>query len=297
MNTTIIAVAGRKQSGKSSLCAFIQAKAALKGYEDAGLKGRMKFEQRLTGEIDWYERGSGDWHPTFDGNQAVAMASFEQFAKVYNFADTLKDACVSMLGLRPEQCFGTDADKNSLTPLLWDNLPAYVRWNFGDRTIAFYREADKGTFRLPVGGELTEDMYNLNKREGIRFLGHRTGPMTGREVMQVFGTDVMRKMFFNDVWVNATVNRINAEKKPLALVADMRFRSELKALYPQEAYVIRLERNILNDQHSSEVDFDGFDWSPYAERTLIVPADADLPAKNRIVWNWLTEKLPHLFSN
>lgn len=44
----------------------------------------------------------------------------------YSFADPLKEICVDLLGLTPEQCWGSDEDKNSLTELLWQNMPGYT---------------------------------------------------------------------------------------------------------------------------------------------------------------------------
>lgn len=44
----------------------------------------------------------------------------------YSFADPLKKICVDLLGLTPQQCWGSDEDKNSLTELLWQNMPGYT---------------------------------------------------------------------------------------------------------------------------------------------------------------------------
>lgn len=45
----------------------------------------------------------------------------------YSFADPLKkNICVDLLGLTPQQCWGSDEDKNSLTELLWQNMPGYT---------------------------------------------------------------------------------------------------------------------------------------------------------------------------
>lgn len=48
-------------------------------------------------------------------------------AKIYNFADTLKqDICINILGMTHEQCYGTDDQKNTITDMIWDekNLTA-----------------------------------------------------------------------------------------------------------------------------------------------------------------------------
>lgn len=46
--------------------------------------------------------------------------------RTYSFADPLKkNICMDLLGLSEKQCYGTDEDKNSLTKLLWENMPGY----------------------------------------------------------------------------------------------------------------------------------------------------------------------------
>lgn len=45
--------------------------------------------------------------------------------RTYSFADPLKNICVDLLGLTSQQCWGSDEDKNSLTSLLWENMPGY----------------------------------------------------------------------------------------------------------------------------------------------------------------------------
>lgn len=46
--------------------------------------------------------------------------------RTYSFADPLKKTiCVDLLGLTHQQCWGSDEDKNSLTSLLWENMPGY----------------------------------------------------------------------------------------------------------------------------------------------------------------------------
>lgn len=81
------------------------------------------------------------------------------------------------------------------------------------------------------------------------------GEMTAREFMQFFGTNVMRKMH-DDVWANACLNKIIKEGSDLAIVADVRFPNEVEAIKKAGGKVLRLERNIHNDGHDSEVALD-----------------------------------------
>lgn len=46
--------------------------------------------------------------------------------KIYSFADPLKqDICINILGLTYEQCYGSDEHKNTLTDILWEDMPDY----------------------------------------------------------------------------------------------------------------------------------------------------------------------------
>lgn len=42
-------------------------------------------------------------------------------AKIYNFADPLKDLCMNILGLEYNQCYGSDQDKNELVNCYWND--------------------------------------------------------------------------------------------------------------------------------------------------------------------------------
>jgi len=46
--------------------------------------------------------------------------------KIYSFADPLKqDICINILGLTYEQCYGSDEHKNTLTGIMWEDMPDY----------------------------------------------------------------------------------------------------------------------------------------------------------------------------
>lgn len=52
----------------------------------------------------------------------------ENFVKIYNFADPLKqDICINILGLTYEQCYGDDDKKNIVTDIEWDGKKLTAR--------------------------------------------------------------------------------------------------------------------------------------------------------------------------
>lgn len=81
------------------------------------------------------------------------------------------------------------------------------------------------------------------------------GKMSAREFMQFFGTEIMRKMHDN-VWANACLNKITKEGSDLAIIADVRFPNEVEAINKAGGKVLRLERNIHEDNHDSETALD-----------------------------------------
>jgi hypothetical protein len=92
----------------------------------------------------------------------------------------------------------------------------------------------------------------------------REGEMTAREFMQFFGTDIMRKIH-KDVWANACINKITKEGSDLAIIADVRFPNEVEAVNKAGGKVLRLERNVHEDDHDSEtaLDVDNYDHSNF----------------------------------
>lgn len=144
----------------------------------------------------------------------------------YSFADLLKRFCIEVLDLPEHLCYGTDDDKNTPTQYRWENLPQYVREQFTNKT----------------------------------------GLMTIRDVLQIFGTQCVRD-FFGSVWAKATIRRIKADmitqNLKLALITDNRFPDEVQAVLDEvNGYIIRLTRSpFADDKHLSETALDNFDWS------------------------------------
>jgi hypothetical protein len=308
MDALIIATSGRKQSGKSSLCAFIQAELARRHDElfkremaqnDIEVVTDASFVQEPDGRVKWTQTGGRGERFSYYQDEPIHQRRVDEHSKVFNFADSLKDVCIKVLGIAPEQCYGTDEQKNSLTKYTWERFPEEVRLTGKRRAISvnYIHQLYCSCRQRPACAECAAtDKSIADARQAVSdwndSLKLRRGNMTGREVMQVFGTDVMRRMFDDDIWVNATVRGIRESSPPVALIGDMRFRTEFHALYKHGAYVIRLERKITNDTHSSETDFDGFDFSQY-ERCLVIPEGVEIPEKNRLAMDWIDKILQH----
>ena len=183
-----------------------------------------------------------------------------------SFADDLKEFCINVLGLRHEQCYGSEEEKNTPTQYSWENAPHFLQWKFSK---------DPDAKKMVARGDSPNDMMRYFYSDDIGFEyegndehneccnGFRCGPMTGREIMQIVGTDLIRQTFGN-VWAEATVRRIKRNGKLLSVVPDNRFKNEIEVILKEShGYIIRLTRSPFGtkDVHPSESELDGYDWN------------------------------------
>lgn len=233
--TKIIGLSGKKQSGKSTACNWLHAlEMASLGLVDSAKideRGNIIVPADIDGKIAY---------GIFDINNNMTHQYLSEnlwgFIKQYSFADALKQFCVQVLGLSYESCYGTDLQKNKLTHILWNNMPGVIP---PDAKISPYLRTKYGLY------------------------AHAPGPMSGREVLQFFGTDVCRKIYEN-CWVQATLNQIHLEQPRVAIIPDVRFEGEVAAIQKAGGRVIRLTRFATDaDTHQSELELDdytGFDY-------------------------------------
>lgn len=270
--TKILGFSGRKQAGKNTAGNFI-----------FGLEMFLLTNDKGESLIEWFridKKGQLIIPVNFGEGKGVLPGIFNpvsrepapQFfmaenvwptVKIYSFADALKETCMSLFGLTEQQCYGTDEDKNSPTNLVWENMPGVIT------------EADPKGEPSSVTGRLGF-YYNKVKE----FIYHAPGVMTAREVLQFFGSDVIRKMY-SDAWVNATIQRIAAESPELAIITDVRFPNEVMGIQNAGGKVIRLTRApFKEDTHNSETALDnygGFD-------AIIDNENLDIEQQNKAVF-------------
>ena len=259
---TIVAFAGRKQSGKTTCSEFVA--------------------KYFNGIIE-----------PFNG------------AKIYNFADPLKkDICMNLLGLSYEQCYGDDNMKNSLTELRWEDMPGVLTVDqFNKFTSAIRQPLNSNTLRdtrehmRDVGPTWTTLLDSVGPRNGLYrsaiddygIVVHKSGFMTAREVMEVVGTKIFRKIK-NNIWVDATINKIKKEQYDLAILLDNRFPNEVNAVLDNNGIVIRLTRNPFNSDSEPEasLDPDKYDWSKFS--LIIDNENLSIENKNNQIYSFLKNK-------
>lgn len=89
-------------------------------------------------------------------------------------------------------------------------------------------------------------------------------PMTPRDIMQFIGTDIFRKLQPN-IWVDATMRKIQSDNSKIAVITDCRFPNEVSAIQNNQGKVVRLSRAPFESDHISEtiLDSDHFDWKQF----------------------------------
>jgi hypothetical protein len=184
-----------------------------------------------------------------------------------SFADNIKQFCIETLGLRREQCYGSEDDKSTDTQYLWDNVPEFLRWKFGSREMLHLEYDDvldsyEKVCKTSIYSD-QEALYNEYYSSSTSVpIGHRSGFMSGRDIMQLFGTELIRNVFGN-VWAAATIRKIKDANANLAIITDNRFPNEVTAVLNEpNGYIIRLTRSpfAASDTHASEVSLDNYNW-------------------------------------
>jgi hypothetical protein len=175
-------------------------------------------------------------------------------SKIFNFADELKLICYKLFGVNIKYLYGSNEEKNNLTEIQWSQLPCC--------TVDF-----KNKFN---------DKY-----------------LTIRELLQVLGTNIFRKMYYN-CWVQSTYNNICNSFKKYSIIADCRFPNEIDFLVDKKTHdviVIKLNRNPLNLTHYSETALDNFNWSKIEKLIEIDNTHLSLDQKNELVYDNIQEIL------
>ena len=225
----VVGISGRKQAGKNTVANILHGLVLKENglIKDYNIGGDGQL-MILTEDSSGNE-GWGEFDVSRQDSNFVQYAERNMwpFIKLYSFADHLKWICVKLFDIPHECVWGTDEQKNQRQPhLLWQNMPCLEIFN------------------------------NPNKR----------GPMTAREFMQFFGTDIMRKMY-EPIWVDACIKKIQQEQSGLAIIADVRFPNEAEAIEQAGGRLVRLTRQVFEDSHSSEIALDDYPFTDYIENS------------------------------
>lgn len=182
--------------------------------------------------------------------------------KIIHFADYLKKVLKDLFGL-DDYYLNDDKGKNELTHLKWEDMPGVVD----------VRQAEQVTKHS--NQSVAAKVLKAAKIEV------RSGYMTGREVMEYFGTGIVRRMF-EDAWVNATIKQMASTSKPTNfIIADVRSSNEIAKLFAAGGFVVRLTRD--EQQRDTKIerqlDKDQYNWRNFDE--VIDNTDLSVDEKNQ----------------
>lgn len=196
-------------------------------------------------------------------NNAAELFGPGIIVRKFGFADPLKDIVHRLFGIPKEWLNGTEEDKNRLTPIKWKNLPHY--------RIEDYQPEEDECCPYP-------NAY-----------------LTVRELLQQFGTEIVRKMH-SYAWVDALQISIRESDASIAVITDSRFPNEIKAIKDWGGKVIRLLRNRdAAPEHESEwaLDSNYFDWTHFdaiiANDCLGIEEQKQELALRLLMWGWLKQ--------
>jgi hypothetical protein len=226
--TTIVAISGKKQAGKTTLANFLH------GYElvRKGIIQEFRISEEGKLVVNCVSEDSNgqpveslgilDLNSTSSEFYDYAEQMIWPHIKLYNFADSLKEICIGLFDIPSECVYGTDEQKNQIQEhLRWENMPGVI------------------------------------EPEQIGLTTHKSGPMTAREFMQFLGTDIMRRMY-EPIWTKNCIKRIYSDNPEIAIIADCRFPNEADAIIQEDGLIIRLTRNIYECDHKSETALDSY---------------------------------------
>jgi hypothetical protein len=241
--TQIVCLAGPKESGKTTAANFLHGhllklNEVIREYEITKA-GELKVNTHYMkdGEVK-EDMGVLDLSRKDDLYVQYAGQRIWPYVKMYNFADALKELCITMFDISHEQAYGSY--KNSLTKLKWENMPGVVS------------QQQAGDFLNEYGESISEE-----KLSDLGIIIHKPGFMTAREVLQFVGTDIFRRMY-EPVWVNLLMNKIKEDSPLVAVIADCRFDNEARAVKEEGGILVYLTRRPSEDSHSSEDGFSTF---------------------------------------
>jgi len=135
------------------------------------------------------------------------------------------------------------------------------------KTAKIYNFADplKQDICMDILGMTYDQCYGTDEQKNeLTDIVRDGSQLTVREVMQFIGTDIFRKMKPN-IWIDATIKKIQNEAPDLAVIADCRFPNEVETVKNIGGYVIKLNRNPFNSDHASEV---ALDFGKYDHRNF-----------------------------
>jgi hypothetical protein len=126
-------------------------------------------------------------------------------------------------------------------------------------------------------------------------IGDKTGPMSVREVLQYYGTEIFRKQD-PQIWVRILKNALLEKQPDVAIVADMRFPNEvagIKELGGKTVYLTRAVPPLHSHESETALLPENFNWNNFDY--VLYNHDAGLVQTQHILikilteWGWIND--------
>ena len=219
-----------------------------------GISGRAQSGKSTLAEYIKTELDLPDFYPEWD-EEGMCL-------RIVHFADALKTFLRNTMGLSDYQ-LNNDEGKTELTHLKWEDMPGVV----SEKMACNITKHSNPKVAAQV---LAESKIKVAE-----------GCMTGREVMEYFGTDVIRRMY-EDAWVRATLQEIAMTHDPTVfIIADVRSKNEIAKIFGAGGFVIRLTRDPehRDTQIERQLDQSEYNWENFD--VIIDNKDMTLEEKNQ----------------
>lgn len=243
----LILIGGAKQSGKTT------AATAIYGYylTSKGIIPNANFDSNGQMSIVYKKETNEGIIFDIDSRDPVIVDFRERYINKHichaGFADELKNTCCNLFGLNPQKIFGSNAQKDE---------PTHIKW---------------------------ADIKKLVKNQAFK---DKTGYLSYREFMEVFGTNIARTID-DECHIRAALNKLISINPEIGIIPDLRFENELAYFEKNskfETYKIRLKRNVYKSTAESEMSLDSVSDDRF---DLVVDEDASLFAKNQQIIDFL----------
>ncbi|NBU33444.1 hypothetical protein EB118_12435 [bacterium] len=113
--------------------------------------------------------------------------------------------------------------------------------------------------------------------------------LTAREAMEIIGTSIFRKLK-NNVWIDATINKIKQDNLDIAIIPDCRFPNEVDSIKAYGGHVIRLALDPFNSNAPAEIALDkhNYDWHKFDY--IVFNTSMTIEEKNKEIYRFLSNK-------
>lgn len=263
--TQVIAISGKKSSGKTTVARYLMGRKlkAVGSVLDFSVDSEGTLHLKVPGENGESISGPVDFTRSDQEFVTNLIENVWPHARISPLAEFLKYFCVDVMNIDPHKIYGRDDQKNELTQYKWSDLPPPVK-----KSSAINSLSDKVLKELKTSDGWPSWIKNVESNDQF---------LSGREFMKYWGEDIFRAIdekFHFKKWFEILSHWKPAE----AYVDDVRHVSDLEEMVSRGAKVIRLTKDV-DDVHSSETQLDNYDFSKFGDNFVEIPCADKLQDK------------------